>query len=93
MLAMGAEGDVAHQHEVVVLADLAEGAVEHLGGNFAVAAIELLIGVDHALGGLDQPFAIRMIAGKGDEGAHGRLRLLARGARRRRLRRLADMIG
>ena len=31
MLAMGVERDVAHQHEIVVTADLAEGALQHVG--------------------------------------------------------------
>jgi hypothetical protein len=83
---------VAHQHEIVVLADLAEGAVEHLGRDFAIAAIEFLIGIHDPLGGLNQAFAVRMIAGKGDEGAHRSLRLIARGTGRRRRRRLAHMI-
>src|SRR5262245_14662014 len=80
MLALAIEGDVAHQHEVVVSADLVEGAVEHLGRALAIAAVELLIGIDDALGGLDQALACGVIARKGDQRAHRGFRLLARGA-------------
>src|SRR5262249_54469 len=81
MLAVGVEGDVAHQHEVVVAADLVEGAVEHLGRALAIPAIKLLVGVDDALGSLDQAFARRVVARKGDQRAHRSFRVLARGAR------------
>ena len=72
VLAMGVEGDVAHQHEVVVLADLAEGAVEHLGRTFAIAAVEFLVGVDHALWRVEETLAVGIVAGIGDERAHRR---------------------
>ena len=78
MLAMGVEGDVAHQHEIVVLADLAEGALEHVGRAFAIAGIELVVGVDHAPGRIDQALAAGIVAGIGDERAHRRQRFLAR---------------
>src|SRR6266540_235933 len=91
MLAMGVEGDIAHQHEVVVFPDLAEGAVEYLGRAFAIAAIELFVGVDHALGRVEQAFALRVIARKGDQRAHCSFGVLARGSRRSGG--LSDMVG
>src|SRR5258708_31996815 len=93
MLAMGIERDVADQHELIVLADLGEGAVEQLGRAFAIAAIELVIGVDDTPGRLDQAFALRTIAGKGYQGAHRRLSLFARGTCQGRLRGSPHMIG
>src|SRR5258708_18903016 len=93
MLAMGIERDVADQHELIVLADLGEGAVEQLGRAFAIAAIELAIGVDDTPGRLDQAFALRTIAGKGDQGTHRGFRLLTRGACRGWLRGSPHMIG
>ncbi len=78
MLALGIEGDVAHQHHVIVGANLGEGALEHLGRALAIAAVELLVGVDDALGRLDQALARRVVARKSDQRAYGRLRLLAR---------------
>src|SRR6516165_2560406 len=50
VLAMGIEGDIAHQHEVVIPPDLAERAFEHIDRAFAIAAVKFFIGVDHALG-------------------------------------------
>ena len=67
-----------HQHEVVVAAGLAEGAVEHLHRAFAVALVDFLIGADHALGRFEQAFAVGIVAGIGDQRAHGGFRLLAR---------------
>ncbi len=92
MLAGGVEGDVLHQHEVVVFAGLGEGAFERLGRAFAVAAIKLFIGADHALGRIEQAFAGGIVADIGDQRAHRGFGLLARRAVGDRLRRGADVI-
>ena len=78
VLAMRVEGDVAHKHEVVVPADLAESAFQHIHRAFAIAAVKFLVGVDHALGRVAQPLAVGIISGVGNQRAHRRERLLAR---------------
>src|SRR6516162_5494456 len=81
VLAVGAEADIAHQHEIVVFSNLAEGTVEHLCRTFMVAAKELVVGIDHAPGRLDQTLAVRIIARVSDQRSHGCLSLLAGGSR------------
>src|SRR5262249_27274820 len=92
MLAMRIERDVADEHEVVVGADLRERALEHVGRAFAVAAEQLLVGVDDARRRVEQALAIGIVAGKGDQRAHGRDGLVPRGARHRRLGRGAHVL-
>ena len=82
-----------HQHEIVVAAGLAEGAVEHLHRAFAIALVEFLVGADHALGRVQQAFAVGIVAGIGDQRAHGGFGLLARGARLDRRGRRPHMLG
>ena len=93
VLAMGIEGDVAHQHEVVVPADLAERSLEYVDRTFAIPAVELPVGVDHPFGRIAQPLAIGIVAGIGDQRAHRCQRVLARGLRHHRLGRGAHMVG
>ena len=81
-----------HQHEIVVLAGLGERALQRLGRAFAVAAIELLVGADHALGRVEQALAVGIVADIGDQRAHRGFGLLARRTVGHRLRRGADMI-
>ena len=81
------------QHEVVIAAGLAEGAVEHFRRAFAVALVDFLVGVDDALGRIQHAFARRVVAGIGDQRAHRRFRLLARGPRLDRCRRRAHVLG
>src|SRR5262245_46721034 len=90
---MGVEGDVAHQHEIFVAAYLGEGALQHVDRARAIAAVELVIGVDHAPGRVAQALAVGVVAGIGDERAHRRERLLARGLGNNRLGSGADVIG
>ena len=93
VFAVRIELDVLDQDEVVIAAGLAEGAVEHLGRAGAVAFVDFLIGVDDALGRIEHAFARGVVAGKGDQGAHGGLGLLARRARPARRRRGPHMVG
>src|SRR5262249_16426363 len=55
------------------------------------AAVELLVGIDHAPRRIDEPLALGKIARIGDQRADGRLGLLTRWPRRRR-RCLSDML-
>src|SRR5262249_38781150 len=84
--------DVPHQHEIIVLTGLGEGALERFGGAFAVAAVELFIGADHALGRIEQAFAVGVVADIGDQRAYRGLGLLARRAVGDRPWRGADVI-
>ena len=93
VLAVRIERDVAHQHEIVVLADLAEGAIEHVGRALAVTAVKLVESIDHPPGGIAQAFAIRIVASIGDERAHGRQRFFTRRLRHDWLGGSPDMIG
>ena len=54
VLAMRIERDVAHQHEIVVGADLGERAVEHLDRAFVIAAEQFVIGGDDAARRVEQ---------------------------------------
>src|SRR5690606_26728575 len=86
-LAMAGEGDIAHEDDVVIAADLPEDAVEDAVGLFAIAGVEFLVGADDAAGRLQQALATGVVAGPGDEGADRRRGLGAARPRRRGRRR------
>jgi hypothetical protein len=92
VFAVRVEADVLDQHEVVIAAGLAEGAVEHFRRAFAVALVDFFVGVDDALGRLQHAFALRVVAGIGDQRAHRGFGLFARRARAGSLRRCAHMV-
>ena len=87
VLAVRVERDVAHQHEIVIGADLAEGAVEHVGRQLAISAVKLVVGVDDAPRRVEQAFAVGIVARIGDQRPHRGQRVLARGLGRGRLAR------
>ena len=82
VLAVRIERDVAHQHHVLVAADLLEGRRQHLGRIVAVAGIKLLVGLHDATRRIAQALAVRIVARPGDQRPHRRLGLLARGPAR-----------
>jgi hypothetical protein len=49
VLAVGIKADVADQHEILVPADIAEGALEYIDRAFTIAAVKLRVGIDDAL--------------------------------------------
>src|SRR5471030_1668344 len=61
--------------------------------SIAVALVKFFIGADHAPGRLEQAFAVGIVAGIGDQRAHGGFRLLARRARLDRHGRRPHMLG
>ena len=84
VLAMAFEAHVAQQDHVAIAGDVLEGAGELGGGILAVAAEPLLVGLDDALGRIGEPRARRIVAGPGEQRAHGVLGLGAGGLGRRR---------
>ena len=80
VLAVALDLDVAQDDHVVIALHVLEGAAQ-LAARVGVIALEpLAIGVDHPLGRVDQARARRVVAGPGDEGAHGLQSLFAAGA-------------
>ena len=55
VLAMGEEGDVADEHDVVVAADLLEGAAQRIFRPLVVAGVELAVGIGDAARRVDEP--------------------------------------
>ena len=84
VLAMAFEAHVAQQDHVAIAGDVLEGAGKFGGGILAVAAEPLLVGFDDALGRIGEPRARRIVAGPGEQRAHGVLGLLAGWLGRRR---------
>ena len=78
VLAMGVEFDIAQHDEVVIAADILEGARQGLGGVFVIAAEKLAKGLGHAARRIQQAFAVGIIAGPGQQHAHGGLGLFLR---------------
>jgi hypothetical protein len=62
MLAMRLERDIAQHHHLVVAAHLLEGPAQVVGGVTLVAGEPVPVGVDDALGRLQQSFPSRIIA-------------------------------
>ena len=77
MLAVRLERDALEQHDIVVAADLLEGAIEMVRGILAVTAAIFLPCARDALGGVEQAFAGRIVARPADQ----------------RLDRLRDIVG
>ncbi len=77
---MGGKGNVAHQDDIVIAADLGEGRFQNRCRALIVAGEKFGIGVDHAARGVEQPFAIGVVAGPCDERAHRRFGFLPAGA-------------
>ena len=67
VLAMRGEADVAHQHEIVVAGGLAERPLEQFVGRLVVAAKQLVIGLDHAPGRIEQALAGGVLADIGQQ--------------------------
>ena len=80
VFAMGFDIDVAEHDDVVIALHVVEGAGEVFARVFAIALEPFAIGVDDAAGGVDQAFALGVVAGPGDEGADSIFRLIAGGA-------------
>ena len=90
VFAVRVELDVAQHDDVVVAAHIVEGARQGFGRIFFVAAEILAEGLGHALRGIEQAFAVRVVAGPGEQGADGGLGLLLGGALDRLARDLLD---
>ena len=76
VLAVAFDLDVLEEHDVVVALNVLEDAAQFLGRIGAVALEPVAIGIDDALGSVDDAFAAGIVAGPGDEGAdsiHGLL--------------------
>ena len=71
--------DIAQHDDVVIARDFVESTRQHLHRALAIAAEELVIGAGHALWRIAQALAIGVVAGIGDERAHGLFGLLAGG--------------
>ena len=71
VFAMALELDVAQHDEFVVALDFLEGARQVLLGIQRVAAEPVLVGLDHALGRVEQAFARGVLAGPAQQRAHG----------------------
>ena len=80
VLAVRFHVDVAQHDDVVIALHVLEGAGEVFAGVFAIALEPFLIGVDDAAGGVDQAFALGIVAGPGDQGADGVFGFVAGGA-------------
>ena len=79
VFAVGLNVDVAQHDDVVVALHILEGARKIIVGVFLVAGKPFLVGVDDALGRIEQTFAFGVIAGPCQQGAHCVFRLVPRG--------------
>ncbi len=79
VLAVALHLDVA-QHDDIVVAAVLEGPLQQGVGILGIAREPFLERLDHPARGLDQALAGGVVAGPGDQGAHGVQGLLARGA-------------
>ena len=77
MLAMRLERDVLQQHDLVIAADLLEGAAEMVGRILAIAAGIFAPGARDALRRVEQPLAVGIVAGPADQGPHRLLDVVA----------------
>jgi hypothetical protein len=71
VLAMALHVDAAQHDHVVVALHVLEGARQLLGRIAVIAGEPLAIGLDDAFGGVQQAFAVRIVAGPGQQGPHG----------------------
>ena len=70
MLAMRLERDVLQEHDLVIAADLLEGAAEMMRGILLIAARIFLPGAGDPRRRVEQPLAVGIVAGPADQGAH-----------------------
>ena len=75
MLAVRFESDIAQQHDLVVASDFFECALKVLAGILGITGKPLFIRVNDPRRRPEQPFAVGIVAGPADEGAHGVLSL------------------
>ncbi len=80
VLAMRFHIDVAQHDHVVIALHVVECPGQVFTRILLVTLEPLLIRVDDASGGVDETFALRIVSGPGDQGAHSILRLVAGGA-------------
>jgi hypothetical protein len=64
-------GNVLDEHDVVIAGDFLEGAAEFFFGVLPIAREQLLVGLDHALGGVEQAFPGHVIANPAQQRANG----------------------
>ena len=74
MLAMRLERDVLQQHDLVIAADLLEGAAEMVRRILGIAARIFLPGARDPRRRVEQPLAVGIVAGPADQGPHRLLR-------------------
>src|SRR5262245_5165383 len=77
MLAVRLERDVTEHDHLVVTADFFEGAAEVVRRIDGVAGKPVRIRVDHAFGGVEQTFALRVIAGPAQQRTNRRFGFVA----------------
>ena len=70
VLAETDEADVAQDDQLIIAADLLEGALEIAAGVGLIAGEQLDVGARHAGGGVEQTFAGHIVARPADQGAH-----------------------
>jgi hypothetical protein len=70
VLAMRLEGDVAQHHHLIVTADFLEGAPQVVGRVDLVPRKPVAVSVQHALRGVAQALAARIIARPAQQRAH-----------------------
>lgn len=71
VLAMGEEGDVAHQHHIVITADFLEGRAKHVLNIQLITGKKLAIGLGDALRRIQKSFAGGIFSCPAQENAHG----------------------
>ena len=76
---MGMEGNVPHQHHIVIAIDFFEDFGENFGGIFIIATEQLFIGFDNPFGCIEQAFAAGVFPRPLQQHLDGGLRLFARG--------------
>src|SRR5262252_2388400 len=91
MLTIGVERNVTHQDKFIIVAHVAERAIEYIHGALAIAAIEFLERGDDALRSVEQAFPCGVVADIGKQRAHRGLGLVARGARHDRVEGIANV--
>ena len=79
MLAVGNKGNIAQQQDLVVTADLLEGALQIEGGILGIAGAIFAPRPRDAFGGVEQPLTHRIVACPADQRAHGVFGLFAAG--------------
>lgn len=77
VFAMTFETDAGQRDHLVVALDFLEGARQHLARIDRISGKELFIGLDHALGSIQQAFARRIVSGPADQRTYGRFGLCA----------------